>query len=96
MTIMRITAEGEKSGVREKLTWDLSDVYDKATQATSMSRTTAFPCTIMARKVMSGEFRKPGVNPPEFIGMQAGMLDSVMTELRNRGIRYEFRAERLG
>lgn len=96
MTIMRITAEGEKSGRREKLMWDLSDVYDRATQATSMSRTTAFPCTIMARKVMSGEFRKAGVNPPEFVGMAAGMLDSVMGELRNRGIRYEFRAERLG
>ncbi|XVJ59204.1 MAG: saccharopine dehydrogenase [Tepidisphaera sp.] len=96
MTIMRITAEGEKSGHREKLTWDLSDVYDKRTEATSMSRTTAFPCTIMARKVLAGEFKKPGVNPPEFIGMQAGMLDSVMAELRNRGIRYEFRAERLG
>jgi lysine 6-dehydrogenase len=96
MTIMRITAEGEKSGHREKLTWDLSDVYDKATQATSMSRTTAFPCTIMARKVLSGEFKKPGVNPPEFVGMTTGMLDSVMAELRNRGIRYEFRAERLG
>lgn len=95
MTIMRITAEGEKSGRREKLTWDLSDVYDKATQATSMSRTTAFPCTIMARKVLAGEFKKPGVNPPEFVGMTAGMLESVMGELEKRGIRYTRRTERV-
>ncbi len=95
MTIMRIIAEGEKAGVRERVTWDLSDVYDTKTQATSMSRTTAFPCTIMARKVLSGAFKKPGVNPPEFVGMVPGMLESVMGELRNRGIRYEFRAERM-
>lgn len=93
MTIMRIMAEGEKAGKRERLTWDLSDVYDKASGATSMSRTTAFPCTIMARKVLKGEFRRPGVNPPEFVGREPGMLDAVLTELRARGVKYDFRRE---
>lgn len=93
MTIMRIIAEGEKAGKRERLTWDLSDVFDIASGATSMSRTTAFPCTIMARKVLKGEFRRPGVNPPEFVGREPGMLDAVLAELRARGVKYDFRRE---
>lgn len=93
LTIMRVIAEGEKGGRRERLTWDLSDAYDAKTGATSMSRTTAFPCTIMARKILSGAYRRPGVVPPEFIGQAPGMLASVLAELENRGIRYAFRAE---
>lgn len=93
MTIMRITAEGETDGARERWTWDLMDVYDPETRATSMSRTTAFPCTIVARKILGGEFRKPGVHPPEFVGQVPGMLDGVMAELAKRGIRYDFRRE---
>jgi lysine 6-dehydrogenase len=93
LTIMRIIAEGEKAGRRERLTWDLSDAFDRATQATSMSRTTAFPCAIMARMILRGEFRRPGVIPPEFVGQTPGMLAKVLAELQRRHVRYAFRAE---
>jgi saccharopine dehydrogenase-like NADP-dependent oxidoreductase len=93
LTIMRIIAQGEKAGRRERLTWDLSDTYDRATHATSMSRTTAFPCTIMARQILSGAFKKPGVNPPEFVGMTPGLLETVLAELERRGVTYTRRVE---
>ncbi len=95
MTVMRIIAEGSRAGKRERVTWDLMDLYDKATGATSMSRTTAFPCTIMAREVASGRFKKPGVVPPEFIGMVPGMLERVLGELGARGVRYTRRVEEI-
>ncbi|MEK6702678.1 MAG: saccharopine dehydrogenase C-terminal domain-containing protein, partial [Planctomycetota bacterium] len=93
MTVMRIVAEGLKNGQRERITWDLMDIYDQTTRATSMSRTTAFPCTIMAREVAAGRFKMPGVVPPEFIGMQPGMLDRVLGELEARGVKYTKRVE---
>jgi saccharopine dehydrogenase-like NADP-dependent oxidoreductase len=93
LTIMRIIAEGEKQGRRERLTWDLSDAFDRATQATSMSRTTAFPCAIMARMILRGEFRRPGVVPPEFVGQTPGMLAKVLGELERRNVPYSFRVE---
>jgi saccharopine dehydrogenase-like NADP-dependent oxidoreductase len=93
MTIMRIIAEGEKNGRRERLTWDLSDTFDRATQATSMSRTTAFPCTIMARQILAGAFKKPGVHPPEHVGMIPGLLDSVFAQLQSRGVTYTRRTD---
>jgi saccharopine dehydrogenase-like NADP-dependent oxidoreductase len=57
-----------------------------------MSRTTAFPCTIVARLIARGELRMPGVIPPELIGQQPGMLDRVLGELGRRGVRFSANA----
>lgn len=88
LTVMRIEAVGVRAGRRERLTWDLFDLFDRGANATSMSRTTAFPCAIMARLVASGEFSRPGVVPPEFIGQTPGLLDRVLADLDRRGIHY--------
>lgn len=95
MTIMRIMAQGERQGRRERLTWDLADSYHRPSAATSMSRTTAFPCSIMARKILRGEFNQPGVHPPEVVGRIPGMLDDVLGQLRSRGVVYAFKTESL-
>jgi saccharopine dehydrogenase-like NADP-dependent oxidoreductase len=68
--------------------YDLFDVLDPSTGFTSMSRTTAFPCTIMARLVAAGKFKQPGVIPPEFVGKQSGMLEHFLKELAARGVKY--------
>jgi len=93
LTVMRVIVEGLKNGQRTRLSWDLLDFYDRAAQATSMSRTTAFPCTIMAKLVATGEYQNPGVIPPELIGQKPGMLDRVLTELTKRGVKYDSRVE---
>ena len=71
-----------------RLTWDLLDFYDRASGATSMSRTTAMPCTAMARLVASGAFDQRGVIVPELVGRTSGMLDRVLGMLKERGIVY--------
>lgn len=93
VTVMRVIVDGVKSGRRERRVWDLFDLYDKKTQATSMSRTTAFPCTIMARLVATGKFRQPGVIVPELIGKHQGILDQVVKEHAARGVTYTRRVE---
>lgn len=96
LTVMRIIVEGrtaEKSRVRT--TWDLVDFFDRATGATSMSRTTALPCTTIARMIASGAFTRPGVTPPETIGALPGMLERVMREMESKGVRYTRRVETL-
>ena len=95
LTVMRIIVEGRKGGRRERHSWDVLEFYDKDMRATSMSRTTAFPCTIMARMVASGEFVRPGVNPPELIGSDAGVVERVLAEHRARGIEYRRTVEAL-
>ncbi len=93
LTVMRITVEGTKDNTRQRHTWDLLDFYDKKSQATSMSRTTAFPCTIMARLVAAGKIAMPGVNPPERIGPDAGIVKHVLAEHRKRGVEYRHSVE---
>lgn len=91
LTIMRVIVEGVAKGTgaeRVRITRDLFDTYDRATGATSMARTTGFPCTAVARLIASGRVRSPGVNPPEVLGRQAGILDSVLASLADKGIRY--------
>lgn len=93
LTVMRVIAQGRKNGREERHVWDLLDVTDQRTNTTSMARTTAFPCTIMARMVARGEFRNAGVNLPEAVGARAGMVERMMAEHERRGVRYSRRVE---
>ncbi len=88
LTVMRIIVEGTRDGKRMRCTLDLNDVFDRGSGCTSMSRTTALPNTIMARRISEGRFTRPGVNPPEFIGREPGLFEDVIAELRTRGIEY--------
>ena len=89
LTVMRVIADGMKNGKSARLAWDLLDRYDPVHNETSMSRTTAFPNAIVARMVVSGEYKNPGVNPPEFIGRNKKLLDKILDELLKRGVKFE-------
>ena len=89
LTVMRVIVQGKKEGKRLCYTYDLLDYYDKNEQATSMSRVTGFPCAIMARLVAQGEFKCPGVCPPEDIGSEHKIYQKVMNELEKRDVFYK-------
>jgi saccharopine dehydrogenase-like NADP-dependent oxidoreductase len=93
LTIMRIIVEGRAGGRERRLVWDVLDHYDAASRATSMSRTTAFPCAIITRMLVSGRIDQPGVNPPERLAHLDGLVDDVVAEHRARGVEYLAREE---
>jgi saccharopine dehydrogenase-like NADP-dependent oxidoreductase len=88
LTVKRVRIEGRRDGKRVRYTWDLLDRYDPATNLRSMSRTTAFPAAIVTRMLARGEYREPGVHPPEDLGAIPGVLDTTLAELAVRGVRY--------
>jgi saccharopine dehydrogenase-like NADP-dependent oxidoreductase len=94
LTVLRVLVQGRRGAERVVYTWDLLDAYDPASGLRSMSRTTAFPATIMARLVAGGSFTRPGVHPPETVGAEPGLLDAVLKELEVRGVRCRGRVER--
>lgn len=88
LTVMRVIVEGARKGRMERVRyqWDLLDRYDTETNTSSLARTTALPNTIMARLVADGQFREPGVHPPERVGRVPGLLDRVLEQLAQRGV----------
>jgi len=103
LTVMRVIGEGRMAkashGIRKgqpvRIIWDLLDVRDPQTGFTSMSRTTAFPCTITARLLASGGLRRPGVLPPELLAGERGYLEAMFGEHARRGVEYTSRIELL-
>jgi saccharopine dehydrogenase-like NADP-dependent oxidoreductase len=93
LTVMRVMVEGRKGRQRMRFSWDLLDFFNRKSQSTSMSRTTAIPCAIMARMVARGEIRMPGVIPPELLAADSGVVDRVLKEHSQRGIEYRSRVE---
>ena len=92
---MRVSVEGETRGQSVRYAWDILDRFDERTGLRSMSRTTAFPATIVARLLAEGRFRRPGVHAPETIGAEENLLETVLGELEERGVRCRARVERL-
>jgi lysine 6-dehydrogenase len=90
LTVLRVVAEGDRDGRAVRMQWDLLDRHDPATGLRSMSKTTAFPATIMARFLVEGRFSEPGVHPPEIPGARAGLFDAMLKELRDRGVAFSF------
>jgi saccharopine dehydrogenase-like NADP-dependent oxidoreductase len=88
LTVLRVMAEskGESGG---GFTWEMVDLYDRASATTSMGRVTAFPCAITARLIADGRLAEPGVIPPELIGRRPELVQHVLSELAARGVRVE-------
>lgn len=95
LTVMRVIAEGQLDGAPTRLTWDLLDRADPTTGYSSMSRTTAYPCTSVARMLLRRTIKAPGVHAPEHLVPMKGVLDRVLKDMADRGVTYRARVERL-
>lgn len=89
LTVMQIVVHGQLDGKAVTHTYDLLDFYDRATDTTSMARTTGYTCTVVARQVAQGLFRRPGINPPEFLGRAEGCHAHLLEGLAKRNIYWE-------
>lgn len=88
LTVMRVLVHGQTEGKQRTLRWDLNDRYSQTEGATSMSRTTALPCAIVARLLCDKVFTKPGVHPPEVLGAVPEMPERILAALKARGVVY--------
>ena len=93
LTVMRVIGEGLRDGVPTRLIWDLLDVFDPVLNQTSMSRTTAFPCTICARLIEQGVIETPGAYSLEALAAQEEVVEALMKGLLQRGVTYRAQQE---
>ena len=85
-TIMEIIIEEEEGN---KYTYKLYDTYNKATQTSSMARTTGYTCTAVARLIIENKFTQKGICPPEYIGANETCFIEVMSYLKSRNVIYK-------
>jgi saccharopine dehydrogenase-like NADP-dependent oxidoreductase len=94
-TVMRVTLEGEENGRKVRIVYDLHDVYDAATQTSSMARTTGYTATAAVDLMLDGVFNSHGVFPPELVGSDERCFQYFISYLEQRGIHYRKRVEPL-
>lgn len=87
LTVMRVRVEGIAGGEPIVYAWDLVDRYHEASGLRSMSSSTGYVATSVARLILAGGFRRPGVHPPETLGATEGLLERVLADLAARGVR---------
>lgn len=92
-TLLHVTCHGREAGRSVVRSYGLFDRTDPRTGATSMARTTGFPCTIAARLLADGSFREPGVHPPERLGREARLFEAFRAGLAGKGIEFYERCE---
>lgn len=88
-TIMRINIRGFEGETERKFSYTLFAGYDGETGLSSMSRSTGYSCTGVARCVLDGTYRHAGISPPSLIGEAPGCLDRIFAHLRERKILFE-------
>lgn len=96
LTVLRVEIEGVREGERVRDTWELLDRTDPESGATSMARTTGFPAVAVARLVASGSWDLPGVHAPETLGADPEIAETILAEVRARGVRIDRRTEPFG
>lgn len=88
-TIMKVLIKGEKGGKRKTVEYNLLDWYDKATNTSSMARTTGYTCTAVVNLVGKAMFTEKGVFPPELVGKHKACFDFVVNYLKDRGVHWK-------
>lgn len=86
LTVMRIRIRGREGAEEKTVEWRLFDRFNERTGTTSMARTTGYTCTAVARLVLSGRVRGPGIVAPETVGAEKGILPLVLADLAARGV----------
>ena len=89
LTVMKIIVEGIQKGKRVKMTWELTDYYDRENKVHSMARTTGYTATATVRLLDKGIYTEKGVSPPEYLARQAGCVDFILEDLKRHNVHYQ-------
>jgi lysine 6-dehydrogenase len=92
-TVMRVIVEGVNKDKRKRFVYDLLDRYEHSTKTASMSRTTGYTCTAIARLILEGNYKNYGINPPEYFGRDEQSFGEIIKYLKSRQVFYKLTEE---
>jgi saccharopine dehydrogenase-like NADP-dependent oxidoreductase len=89
-TVLKIKINGKEKNKEKDIDFILYDKYDDKYKDTSMSRTTGFTCTAVARLLAGGIYKRKGITAPEMIGKDESCFRFVVDYLNKKGIDLNF------
>lgn len=90
ITVMRISLKGfDNSGNAKEVVYHLHDMYNSATQTSSMARTTGYTATAAVNLFLNGMFTEKGVFPPELVGKHEVCFNFIKDYLEERNVIYK-------
>ena len=87
-TIMKVLVKGKMNGGSKTIEYTMLDRYDKATETSSMSRTTGYTCTAAVNAFAEGLFSEKGVFPPELVGKNENCFNYILNYLKERNVKW--------
>lgn len=88
-TLMKIIIRGSLNYEPTTIEYTLYDEFDKATQTSSMSRTTGYTCTAAVNLLTKKLFNEKGIFPPELVGNDPDCFDFILKYLEERNVVYK-------
>lgn len=85
-TLMQINIKAKEKNIQAFL----YDEFDKASQTSSMSRTTGYTCTAALNMLIENLFMEKGVFPPELVGKHRKCYNYILHYLKDRDVHYRF------
>ncbi len=82
----RVEVTGTLDDEPTALIYEFIDLHDFTNDISAMARTTAYPCSVVAQMIATGEFNRPGVIHPAWIGYDEKLSDKFFKELSARSI----------
>ncbi len=95
LTVMRIIVEGKNEEENKRYTFDLYDEFDPVSSIHSMARTTGYSATMAVRMLLKDIYTTPGITVPEYLGKNRQIVDFILDGLKERGIVYKMRLEKI-
>lgn len=87
-TVMRLIMEGDIGSKKRRVQYDLFDKGGPKKGATSMARTTGYPCVAIVHAFTKGLIGRTGVIPPEILGKETKIVKFVLDFQKKQGIKY--------
>jgi lysine 6-dehydrogenase len=86
LTLLRVDVTGKSEGRRVHRRCQMIDHYDSRRKLTSMARTTAFPCSVVAQMLGTGLIQQKGLIPPE-LAVKGELRQRFMKQLHDKGVK---------
>lgn len=85
LTVLMVRVKGFKDESETLINYDMVDFYDEENKLTSMSKTTGYTASIIARMLGRGQIQEKGIQWPVRI-IHGKLFEELMRSLRKRGV----------